>query len=417
MRYRRLRAILALSGAVVLAACGGDTAPQSAGTIAPPAGGGAAPTPTPTHSFVNPTETRTYEGIGAVQHYQYSTDSRRVGQYDQLYAGDANTVRDSGISVTYNPRDAIFELTINRPLGLVTVNAFRFQDPAHRTDFGGARQPQPGVPQLAASRQVQYLQTGSGSGSAITDPADPYFPGAYNGTNPSYVAGRSQFTSTTQTFFYQRPGTTTRYVTYAGFVRNTISAEEVQPDPAAPPYLRQSYSLDRAAFVFGERTGNSAVPRSGTGTFTGEMIATLVFNPELDTTSSFPTFFQWIEGTQTTSVDFATLGVTTNMTGTVFGPTYDAYSSWGSVLPNGSNFTAVATSLIDLVNKGGFTGRFTTARFTRPGLPDFVVNIAGSSIDGAFFGPNGEEIGGGFRIVGGTPDERIDILGAFTGRR
>lgn len=415
MRYRQLRTLIALSGASILAACGGDTAPQSAGSIAPPTGG--TPTPTPAHSFVNPTETKTYEGLGGVQHYAYSTDSRGVGQYSQLYAGDANTVRDSGISVTYNPRDAIFELTINRPNGIVNIDAFRFQDPAHRTDFGGARQPQAGVPQLSASRQIQYLQTGSSSGNALTDPANPFFAGAYNTGNPSYIAGQNQFTSTTQTFFYQKPGTTTRYVTYAGFVRNSVTAEEVQPDPTIPPFLRQNYSLDRAAFVFGERTANSAVPTSGSGTFAGEMVATLVFNPELDTNAAFPTYFQWIEGTQTTTIDFATLGVTTNMTGTVFGPTYDAYTSFGSVLPNGSTFTAVATSLIDLVNKGGFTGKFTSARFTRPGLSDFVVNIAGSSIDGAFFGPNGEEIGGGFRVVGGTPDERIDILGAFTGKK
>ena len=43
--------------------------------------------------------------------------------------------------------------------------------------------------------------------------------------------------------------------------------------------------------------------------------------------------------------------------------------------------------------------------------------IAGSSIDGAFYGPNGVELGGGYRIVGGTPDERIDILGTFVGQR
>ncbi len=409
-----MRHWVVLSGAVSLAACGGSTAPQSAGSSAPPAS-----TPTATHSFVNPTEVKTYEGIGAVQHYEYKTDSRIGAQSGQLYAGDANTVRDSGISLSYNPRDAIFELTINRPLGLVGVSNFRFQDPAHRTDFGGAREPQAGVPNIEAiapGRQIQYLETGSGSGSAL-GAASPYFPGAYSPTGPNYTAGADQYSYEGRTFFYQKPGTTTKYVTYAGYVANRISAAQVQPDPAAPPYLEQTYSFDRAAFVFGERTGNSAVPRSGTATFSGDMLATMVFNPELDNVSGFPTYFQWIVGSQTSQINFSTLAVSTNFTGTVTAPTLDAYTSWASVMPAGSQFFAAATSTIDLVNKGGFTGAFTSARFTRPGLADFNVVIAGSSIDGAFFGPAAEEIGGGFRIVGGTPDERIDIMGAFTGKQ
>ncbi|MDB5710610.1 MAG: transferrin binding protein-like solute binding protein, partial [Sphingomonas bacterium] len=55
--------------------------------------------------------------------------------------------------------------------------------------------------------------------------------------------------------------------------------------------------------------------------------------------------------------------------------------------------------------------------FVRPGMADFPLVIAGSSIDGAFDGPNGEELGAGFRIVGGTPDQRIDILGVLTGKK
>ena len=40
-----------------------------------------------------------------------------------------------------------------------------------------------------------------------------------------------------------------------------------------------------------------------------------------------------------------------------------------------------------------------------------------SSIDGSFYGPNAVEVGGSFRIVGGVPDQRVDILGAFTGAK
>lgn len=444
-----MRHWLMLSAAATLAACGGGTAPQSVGGSAPPpAAGGGGGTPTPTaHSFVNPSEPRTYDGIGGAQHYRYTTDSRlydpatglRVanrsqmtdpsaeplvnGQYNQLYAGDANTVRDSGISITYNPRDAIFELTIKRPKANVDVTAFRFQDPAHRTDHGGMRGPQPGVPNIdaalaagAPSRQIQYLQTGSSNGNLI-GPGSPYLDKAYAPTGDSYQVGDNLYTYEAKTFFYQKPGTTTKYVTYAGYVTNRVSGTEVQPDPTQPAYLIQNYSFDRAAFAFGERTGNGAVPRSGTATFSGDMLATMVFNPEIDNTAGFPTFLQWIVGNQTSMVNFADLSVKTDFTGTVTAPTFDAYTSWASVMPAGSQFFASATSLIDLVNKGGFTGQFTSARFSRPGMSDFTINIAGSSIDGAFFGPAAEEIGGGFRVVGGTPDERIDILGTFTGKK
>ncbi|MDF7775677.1 transferrin-binding protein-like solute binding protein [Sphingomonas sp. AOB5] len=400
----------ALSVATLLSACGGDSAPQTVGSVAPPTGG----TPTPTHSFETPTETKTYDAIGVVQNYQYNTRSDGNGQSGQLYAGDANTARNGGITVTYNPRDAIFELTINRPLGNVSVPAFRFQDPAHRTNFGGALEPQAGVPQLATSKNIQYLEAGSSTGARLSAGSTYYNSGA---AQSDYPVGSAGYSSTTQTLFYQKPGTTTKYVTYAGFVRNTVSATEQQDSSTSPMYLRQTYSLDRAAFVFGERTSNSAVPTTGSGTYTGEMIATVAFNPALDTDPSAPTYFQWIEGSHTTNVNFATLGVVSNFTGTVKAPALDAYTSGAFYLPAGSTFTATAGATIDLVNKGGFTGNFSVARFVRPGLPDFVIVIAGSSMDGAFFGPNGQELGGGFRIVGGTPDERIDILGAFTGKK
>jgi hypothetical protein len=403
---------LPLSGTILLAACGGGGGVQTVGSVAPPTGGTSTPTPTPVGTFVDPTESKTYDAIGAVQHYEYSTrsDSDPVNggaQSGQLYAGDANTPRDSGITVTYNPRDAIFEVTIARPLGDVNTGVMRFQDPAHRTDFGGAREPQAGVPNLT-SKTVLYLQSGSGTGGVIS-----------LGDNDHYVIGAKGYTSTTQTFFYQKPGTTTKYVTFAGFVRNTLTVTEQQDNATSPLYLRQDYSLDRAAFAYGERTVNSAVPSSGSGSYTGDMIATVAYNPQLDIDRSYPTYFQWINGTNTTSVNFATGAVTSNFTGTVTAPTIDAYTSGTSnrfQLAAGSTFTASALATIDLINKGGFTGNFTTAGFTINGTL-VPINIAGSSLDGAFYGPNGEEIGGGFRIVGGTPDQRIDILGAFTGKK
>ncbi len=409
---RSFRNFLVLSSTVMLAACGGDTSPQTVGSVAPPSGG----TPTPTHSFVNPTEVKTYDGLGAVQHYQYTTASAEGAQSGQLYAGDSNTVRDSGISITYNPRDAIFELTVSRPLAQVSVSAQRFQDPAHRTAFGGAAQPQPGVPNFDASRQIQYLQSGTATGSALS-PGNPFYTQGYGAANSDYVVGADQFSSTVQTFFYQKPGTTTKYVTYAGYVRNSISAATEQNNSNLPAQLRESYSLDRAAFVFGERTGNSAVPTTGSGTYTGEMIATVVYNPLLDTDASAPSFLQWMQGTQSTTINFGSGAVTTTLDGTMLAPVRDAYTSGIGGLAAGTAFHAQGSATIDLINKGGFTGQFASACFATSCTAGNSLLIAGSSLDGAFFGPHGEEIGAGFRIVGGRPDERIDILGAFTGKK
>jgi hypothetical protein len=95
---------------------------------------------------------------------------------------------------------------------------------------------------------------------------------------------------------------------------------------------------------------------------------------------------------------------------------YDAYTSQTHVLDAGATFNASASGSIDLINKGGFSGQVGSASFTQGGTTT-QVNIAGSSIDGAFYGPNAQEVGGGFRVVGGTPDQRIDILGAFTGKK
>jgi hypothetical protein len=147
------------------------------------------------------------------------------------------------------------------------------------------------------------------------------------------------------------------------------------------------------------------------------MLAPMVYNPLPDTVATAATYYQWIDGSQSTTVDFGTLKVSTSLTGTVRAPSLDAYTNQVFAMPAGWIFSASASSTIDLVNKGGFTGTFSSAKFSHAGNADVAVNIAGSSIDGAFYGPNADEIGAGFRIVGGTPDQRIDILGTFTGAK
>jgi hypothetical protein len=427
---RSFRNILALSGAFTLAACGGDTGPQTVGGVAPPAGTpapGTGTTPTPTHSFVAPTDPKTYEAIGAVQHFEYNTHSNDVGQFGQLYAGDANTARDSGISITYNPRDAIFDVTINRPKGLVSVSNLRFQDPMHRTAFGGPIEPQKGVPQFAAARQIQYLEAGSQTGQALTSASPYYTLRDSNGDVVTSAAGSvypvmsDKSSYLRQTLFYQKPGTTTKYVTYAGFVGTRISGAIQQPtDPSQLPYLREDYSFDRAAFVFGERTANSAVPTSGRGVFEGQMIASFVVNvdPTTRVDATFPSYLQWIEGTSSLDIKFADLSVLATMSGTVITPALrDAYSSGQYPIGVGTPFNASGHATIDMINRGGFAGQFDRACFAATCTDANSLLIAGSSLDGTFFGPGAEEVGGGIRIVGGTPDQRIDILGAYTGKR
>jgi hypothetical protein len=402
-----MRLTLILLATTTLSACGG-AGPTTAGGVAVSAGssGGTPVVPGSGHTFVTPTEVKTYSAIGGAHSYKYSTDNIAPPdeQYGQLYQGDASTARNSGMTVAYNPRDAIFEFTINAPLGGVDQK-YRFQDPLHRTAFGGLSEPQGGVPNIVG-KSVQYLETGTGTGTAVYDPAEStIFPVQTPGTNRDV-----------STFFYQKPGTTTKYVTYAGFVRNSIAIIKVEPE-GLPPYLRYDFKLDRAALVFGERTADSAVPKTGTGTFNGEMIATLVYNPLPDTVAGAPTYFQWMTGTSKTTVNFAANTFSVDLAGTVNAPMFDLYTTRQFVLQSGATFAATGSGRVDLVSAGGFLGAINSAGFTQPNGTKLGLNIAGSSVDGAFYGPTAQEVGGGFRIVGGVPDERIDILGAFTGKQ
>ncbi len=416
-----MRILLVLLASTTLAACGGAGV-QTAGGVPPQSGsgngggsGGGTPPPSSGHSFVAPTEQKTYSAIGGAHAYQYTVNDTRddpttaqiegpIAQYNQLYAGDASTARNSGITVDYNPRDAIFSIKIQQPLGNVDQTV-RFQDPAHRTDFGGASEPQGGVPDIT-TKGVRYLQVGEGSGVIRFDPNN----------STVFPVGNKDATLNVATFFYQKPGTTTKYVTYAGFVRNNTSVALIEPDDS-PSYYETNYKLDRAAFAYGERTASSAVPTTGSGTFNGQMIATMVYNNLLDVNAAAPTYFQWMHGNSSAVVNFATNTFTLALNGTVLAPLFDTYTSKAFTLQSGATFAANGSGRIDLVNAGGFLGQFQTAFFTQPNGTRLDVAIEGSSIDGAFFGPAAQEVGGGFRIVGGVPDDRVDILGAFTGAK
>jgi hypothetical protein len=431
-------AILLLT-ATSLSACGGGDTQSVSGTAVSSGSAGGSGTTTATDpyaEFVNPTTPRTYQGIGGAQTLQYNTDDRTPtngttgilgddGQQGLSFAANASTVRSSSISLTYDPRDATFTLVYKDPRANTSTQT-RFQDPANRTDFLGSRQPQWGTDDFGtfgagANGNFRYLQAGDGdpvslysaSGSGFVNAGDnthapragnPDSPAAYQATN----------------LFYELPGSTggTRYVGLAGYTRNSLSWTTASLSTGATIH-QALWHLERGAFAYGLLTDNAAVPKTGTGTYTGSMIATMIYNPTLDTSTPYPNFFQWLSGKSVTTVNFATSGVTLALTGTV-GPAHFDYNTSPQLvtIPQGATFTAAGTATIDLVRTGGFTGQFQSAGFSSStnGLSPNLV-IAGSSIDGAFFGPAAEEVGGGFQIVGGNPDERIHILGAFKGRK
>jgi len=415
-----------------LAACA-DTGAQSVGSTATPTptpgSGGGTPTPTPTDAysqFMNPVDAKTYTAIGGEQVYSYSTDDRLCcNQQAQVYAGNASTVRNSAITVAYDPRDAIFTLTLSDPKTGAAVST-RFQDPGSRTNFGGAVEPQWGTPNLngltgAATAynnpNIQYLQAGDG------DPLSPYDrsgSGAVTrGTNTTPPDGTSGSSYTSTTLFYEKPGSTTKYVTFAGYVRNSVSFNTTVV--GTTPVFKDTWHLERGAFAYGALTANSAVPTAGTGTYNGEMLATMVYNPTIDGLNGtiLPTYYQWLTGTSKVTVDFGAKSVALDLAGVVLDPQIDRYTSPTSAfLPAGTTFTAHGTALVDIAGNGGYKGSFVGGNFTflKAGT-SLPVAVAGSSIDGAFFGPNAEETGGGFHVVGGIPDQRIDILGAFTAKK
>jgi len=341
-----------------LAACGGAGV-QTVASVAPPTGT-AAPT-----SFLDVSATTSFDALGSFQ----SLSKDKTGQ---LYNGNATTPGTPSGTISYSPRDGIFTLTISDSLAAVS-HTIRYQDPAHRS---ATPRIELEVPQLAG---FNYLA-------------------ALDGTVDS-------------TFFYSRPGSTTTWVSLGAFSHTTVTK-------AVAPETVDTTLQEHGVFVFGNRTPAAQVPATGTGKYQGQFLATMVagFNA-----------LQWISGTSTVDVDFAKATLALGLSGTVL-PTYlkdtQILDTTLSV-PTGSTFAASGSANYNGLT-GAFAGRFTSATLTSGGVTsaiDFTtVNGANStagasSIDGGFYGANAAEIGGNLRITGGVPNTRIDILGAFTGKK
>jgi hypothetical protein len=305
-----------------------------------------------------------------------ATDANGNTRRSTLYAGNAATAATGTGTISFDPRDGVFELSFSDSKAGVSQTD-RFQDPVHRIEAGGARQLDKGIVQLT---NYNYLRTDSATAQSI--------------------------------FFYQRPGNVTNYVTLAGYVHREAtgtSSREI-----------------RGATVFGAATPLSQLPRTGSGRFSGEFLATMV-GKNADITTSSDTTFQWINGKSAVDVDFGSGTVGVQFAGNVTA----GVDSNGAIVNDdqlmvrsGSSFNATAAAKLDLA-AGTFAGKFSTATFgSMNGTPlDFAAisptsAVAGaSSVDGSFFGPNADEVGGSFRIIGGRPDQRVDVLGAFTGKK
>lgn len=379
---RAMFAILSLP-LLSLAACGGGGGgTQSLGSIAPPtsiggttgsAGGGSTggvtPTPTSTAtSFLDVSTTTTFDAIGGL--HAINVDANQ----SSLYTGNASTVAAPSGTITFNPRDGIFTVALADTAAKVT-RSVNFQDPAHRTGVGG---PQYEVPQYAT---FNYLEAAADA-------------------------------NLTDTFFYQRPGNAASYVTLAGFVHRSTN------DP-----VTGAFSSEHGVLVFGSKSALLQVPGSGTGHFDGEFLATMIAGG--GSTINVP--LQWINGTSSVDVDFGKSTLALGLSGTV-GATYvndvavaDLYGN----IPTGAVFTASGSASLNGL-RTSFAGKFLSAYFTANSVRtnvDFAPisatsSTAGaSSIDGTFYGPNAVNIGGNFRITGGVPNQRVDILGAFVGAK
>jgi len=402
-----MRTLIVLMAATALSACGG-AGPNSAGSTAPGAAGtgtglGLGAGDAKFAGFAALNIDGNYSGTGGTQSYSYSTDERQIGQYDQLYQGNANKPGSGEITLAYSARDGIYTLTVNDSRAGTSANA-RFQDPAHRVNLFGTT----GAPNLDA-QNYRYMSVGSSTG----------------------VVGEIGGTLTFTEMFYQVPGTSTKYVSLAGYLRGNFSTNALSIGNVA--YKQDTFKWERGALAYGATTTPSAIPTTGTGTFTGSMLATMVNNP-----GGFgnDTFGQWISGTSSATVDFGKNSIGLSLRGTVSDALYDRYSTGSPFIPDGSTFAANGTGTLSTIGARTFAGTFTDATFTSPtgtvierltppasvtevvgnrALPNAV--IAASSFDGQFYGPAAEEVGGGFRIIGGTPDQRIDILGAFIGKK
>jgi hypothetical protein len=305
------------------------------------------------------------------------------GIINNYYEGSQPKDLSSDVTIDFNPRDAVYSVKLNT--ASITADT-RLQDPQHRTVFQQSL-----IPTLA---NYKYQEGGTG-------------------TDVDAINARTSDREI-NTIFVRDVGTgagQTQYVTIAGFVKQIYKEREVSR-PSAPE--TQTVGVDfesdisRSVFAYGLNTAYKDIPKSGSGTYTGDMFAHLIITRQYFNTGND---LRSIVGTSSTKVDFGTGKLTLDLAGNVAGYANDTRA-----------FTASGSMNIFKPEKdtsySQFSGAITSWSFGNYNTADGVnVPTAASTIEGGFFGPNAAEIGGAFRIIGNRPDERIDFLGAFTGRK
>lgn len=311
-------------------------------------------------SLVSPTTVQTFAASAATQLLRVTADSENG--VSSLYDAKQAPASERTAEVTYDPRDATFNIKV---AAAGVDQAIRFQDPGHRTNF-----PTSVVPALPNQR---FYDTGV----------------IRSGTDSNYV-------EESKLFFYERPGATTQYVTWAGFVRKrTAHSEQENSENAGPPIITEELLVERSAMVFGHATPKAALPKTGSASYRGGMFAFFADDRYDGGAGQLGT----ISGTANLSVDFQTGQISTALAG---------------MSDRGLAFSASGTAQIESL-KQGFSGTFNNVTLGNYAVP--IANGTAATINGDFYGPKAEEVGASFRIIGGEPDTRVDFLGAFTGAK
>lgn len=364
----------------LLAGCGaGDgTDPSTASCVIVTATGGCSAAPTGPNTAVSnaPTlfterTTTTYPARGGSIQVLESIASN--GVRSEEVKGALAAIDQRPLAVTYDPSNASFRVEIRQAaIGIDNT----FDDPLYRTAFGGARGPQAGTPNLPG---YEYLQ----KGPVPSAPNDVF------------------------TFFYETPGTRTKFVTLAGFIRNS---REVPGSPSIP--TQGNYVRERTVFALGTLTPAAAVPTTGSATYAGGLLATAIYNTDIDVQANIRSRVDWINGTASVRANFAQNRLDVTLTG-AFVPLADAFEGAGAYNASnaGRSFNATGSATLTAA-RTGFTGTFTSVSVGGANLP-----LATATLNGNFFGPRADEVGGGFRILGAGADQRVEITGAFTGAR
>jgi hypothetical protein len=315
-----------------------------------------------------------------------------------VYEGSQPVDSSSEVTIDFNPRDAVYLIKAKTASIDTTI---RWQDPQHRTVF------------------QQTLVPGSMTLSPA--PALANYKYAEAATGVSVDTGNLNTRSSKRdisTLFVRDTGTTgilTQYVTIAGFVQQKYTETEVvRSSDTTFKVVGVDFTTDiaRSVFVYGINTPYKDIPKSGAASYSGDMYAHVIETPQNHGTDND---MRSIVGTSSATVDFGTGKLTLALAGNVVGFAGDTRAF-------------AARGAMDIfrpdTRKEGDPSRFTGAisswsfgAYNSTAVGGIVVPTAASTVEGGFFGPKDQEIGGAFRIIGNRPDERLDILGAFTGKK